>query len=241
MRFSGQPATKEVLLNRFGTSLGRVLMRSANIPDPNMLPPDLRPLEDYTFHGNRSVLLWTWLKGPKDPSDAWADDNTRPLLMNHQARAEHIEYYNMRIARATSIAHQGAAEETLRYAYASLAKTENDLQSSSQAGEVTESLKALIKEFGTLDKVPAAKESARWHLDDLRLQAERRRGRTDRVLTVVFGLVGAAALADLITKPLIHAWKPGLETWILGVTSFLAASLAVAIALAASFMANRDK
>jgi len=93
MRFRKQPASKDALLAEFGPSMSRILMRSAGIDDPPELPPDLRPFGDYCFHGNRAVLLWTWLRADDAPDDAWEDPATRAALIENQARAEHFEYH----------------------------------------------------------------------------------------------------------------------------------------------------
>ena len=55
-----------------------------------------------------------------------------------------------------------------------------------------------------------AKEAARWYLDELRYRSDKRRIRSDRWLSFVFGLVGTAGLADFAIKPNLVAVWPGL-------------------------------
>jgi hypothetical protein len=88
IRFRKQPSSKNALLTQFGPSMSRILMRSSLIDNPPELPPDLRPFGDYCFHGNRALLLWTWLRPLDEPNDAWESQTTFTTLAGHQALAE---------------------------------------------------------------------------------------------------------------------------------------------------------
>lgn len=229
MRFDGQPESKDQLFEMYGQSMSRILMRSAVMSDTPQLPPDLRPFNDYCLHGNRAILLWTWLR-PCDASDnAWDNPNTRAHLLENQARAEHFEYHNIRIARACAIAEGPPSDEHLVYAYETLANADSVLHKSSQAGEITDALQFLMTAAGTTGLIASGKEQARWYLDERRYQAEKQRSRMDRWLTAVFGIVGAAGLADLVFRPLFQTTYPGWVDWFTGVAAFATASFLIVL------------
>ncbi|WP_163575092.1 hypothetical protein [Halomonas faecis] len=214
MRFVDQPDSKEKLLEEFGPSISRVLGRHGELEDPPALPPDLRMFGDYCFHGDRALLLWTWLRTQDQPDNVWEEDNTQGRLLENQARAEHFEYHNLRIARACATASSPKSDEDLVEAYRVLAGAEAVIHHSGQAGEITDALDYLLAAAGTRGLIASGKEQARWHLDERRYRAERKRGRVDRWLTGVFGLVGVAGFADLVVKPLLTDMYPERgEAW----------------------------
>lgn len=229
MRFSGQPKSKDQLLNSYGQSMSRILMRSGGIDDAPPLPPDLRPFNDYCLHGNRGVLLWTWLRSSDESDNAWDNPDTRTYLLENQARAEHFEYHNIRIARACDIAADPLSAEQLVYAYKTLVNAESVLHRSSQAGEITDALDYLMNAVGTTGLIASGKEQARWYLDERRYNAEMRRSRVDRWLTAVFGIVGAAGLADLVFKPLLQTTYPCWVDWLAGLAGFAVASFLIVL------------
>ncbi|MBC2717334.1 MAG: hypothetical protein HF978_18670 [Desulfobacteraceae bacterium] len=227
MRFSDQPTTKSELLSRFTPSLSKILMRSAEIENPTELPPDLRPFEDQCFHGNRALLLWTWLRPDDEPDNVWDDPNIRAKIMQNQARTEHIEYHNMCTVRACAWAKSPPSGDHLKEAYKTLAFTEDLIHHSSQAGEISDALAYLMEAFGTLKLVPSGKETARWYLDELRYRSDRSRNRMDRLITFVFGVVGASGLADFVIRPFLIAAWPGLSNISVPIIAFGIASLIV--------------
>jgi len=229
MRFADQPTSKVKLFDAYGPSMSRILMRSAEMNDAPPLPPDLRPFNDYCLHGNRAILLWTWLRPPGAADNAWDNPNTRAHLLENQARAEHFEYHNIRIARACAIAEGPLSDEHLIYAYETLANADSVVHKSSQAGEITDALEYLMTVAGTTGLIASGKEQARWYLDERRYNAEKRRSRMDRWLAAVFGMVGAAGLADLVFKPLLKATYPSWVDWFNGLAAFLVASLLIVL------------
>jgi hypothetical protein len=239
MRFRKQPSSKDTLLSEFGPSMSRILMRSSGIDNPPELPPDLRPFGDYCFHGNRALLLWTWLRANDSPDDAWDDPTTRAALAGNQARAEHFEYHNMRMARACAIAGDPQSNSHLIEAYETLASAEDVIHQSSQAGEISDALSYLISAVGTVGLIPSGKEKARWHLDELRYRAEKQRARTNRWIGFVFGLVGATGLADLVIRPYLNARNLDLSNGTIGLLSFLLAALIVALMAVPLLILNR--
>jgi len=241
MRFRDQPDTKDALLARFGPSMSRVLMRSSTIGGPPALPPDLRLFEDYCFHGNRALLLWTWLRPADSPDDAWEDANTRAHLLENQARAEHFEYHNLRIARACASANSPPSDDHLIGAYEVLATAESAIHHSSQAGEITEALEYLMEAAGTMGLVASGKEHARWHLDERRYRTEKKRSRVDRWLAVVFGFVGAAGLADLVFRPFLQDSYPELGIKWSGLIAFALAVIVVTLLAVAILISNRRR
>lgn len=228
MRFTDQPKSKDELFSEYGPSLARVLMRSAAIDNPP-LPRDLRPFGDYSFHGNRALLLWTWLRPDSSPEDAWQDPNTKAHLLENQARAEHFEYHNMRVARACTVARAPPSDEYLVQAYETLAMTDAVIHQSSQAGEIADALKFLMDAVGTSSLIESGKEQARWHLDERRYRNEKRRSQVDRWLAAVFGFVGAAGLADLVVKPFLQETYPHWLGWQTGLISFGVAAMVVGL------------
>ena len=229
MRFADQPTSKVKLFDAYGPSMSRILVRSAGMNDAPQLPPDLRPFNDYCLHGNRSILLWTWLRPSGAADNAWENPNTRAHLLENQARAEHFEYHNIRIARACAIAEGPLSDEHLRYAYETLANADSVIHKSSQAGEITDALEYLMTASGTIGLIASGKEQARWYLDERRYNAEKRRSRMDRWLTAVFGIVGAAGLADLVFMPLLQSTYPSWVDWSTGLVAFVVASLLIAL------------
>ncbi|NTW55122.1 MAG: hypothetical protein HGB15_10300 [Chlorobaculum sp.] len=229
MRFREQPSSKDILLKKFGASISRILVRSAHLDTPPELPQDLRPFGDYCFHGNRALLLWTWLRPEESPDDAWKDPNTHTLLSENQARAEHFEYYNMRVSRACSIAGDPPSYMNLVDAYETLVATEETLHKSSQAGEISDALSYLMTATGTADIIPSGKERARWKLDEYKYRFENRRTQIDRWLGFVFGLVGVNGFADLVIKPIFLNFYPKLINWEINIYSFFIAVFVVGI------------
>ncbi|MGY4663294.1 hypothetical protein ACVWZ9_004088 [Pseudomonas chlororaphis] len=239
MRFVDQPQSKNELFDKYGPSISRILIRSPEIENPPPLPPDLRPFEDYCFHGNRALLLWTWMRTRNAPEDAWDDANTRANLLENQARAEHFEYYNMLIARACAMASSPPSNGHLVRAYEALAAADAMIHQSSQAGEITDALEYLLDAAGTTGLIASGKEQARWHLDERRFRSEMRRARVDRWLITVFGVVGAAGLADLVIQPLLKVTYPSWAEWLTGLGAFALASFGVGILAASIWGINK--
>lgn len=227
MRFVDQPDSKDKLFSKYGQSMSRILSRSAGMKAPPPLPPDLRLFNDYCLHGNRSVLLWTWLRATSTSDNAWDDPSTRVCLLGNQARAEHFEYHNIRVARACAIAEDPPSDEQLVYAYKTLASFDSVIHKSSKAGEITDSLEYLMNSAGTIGLIASGKEQARWYLDEGRYKAEKQRARMDRWITAVFGVMGAAGLADLVFKPMLQKIYPIWVDWCTGLAAFFAASFLI--------------
>ncbi|AIA76431.1 hypothetical protein FF32_16780 [Halomonas campaniensis] len=238
MRFAGQPQCKDALFEKYGPSLSRILMRSPGNYQPPPLPTDLRPFEDYCLHGNRALLLWTWMRPSNAPANAWDDANTTAYLLENQARAEHFEYHNMRIARACANASSPPSDEHLIHAYETLAVSESVIHQSSQAGEITDALEYLMDAAGTTRLIASGKEQARWHLDERRYSIAKRRSRMDRWLMAVFGIVGAAGFADLVIQPLLKEMYPAWTDWFIGLTAFALASFLVGMTAVSIWIAN---
>ena len=145
----------------------------------------------------------------------------------------------MRVARACAIAGAPPSHTHLVETYETLTSAEDVIHHSSQAGEISDALAYLMSAVGTAGLVPSGKEKARWHLDELRYRAERRRTRTDRWLGFVFGLVGAAGLADLVLKPYLTARYPDLGSGTTGLVSFVLAALVVVLLAVPLWIINR--
>ncbi|SDL23064.1 hypothetical protein SAMN05192555_103138 [Franzmannia pantelleriensis] len=239
MRFVDQPDSKEKLLKEFGPSISRVLSRSAEIVATPDLPPDMRPFEDYCFHGNRALLLWTWLRATDTPDDAWEDANTQTHILENQARAEHFEYHNLRIARACATASSPPSDEHLIEAYEVLAGAESVIHHSSQAGEITDALYYLLAASGTTGLVESGKEQARWHLDERRYRTEKKRAQIDRWLAGVFGFVGVAGLADLVVQPFLTGAFPDRGDAWTGLTAFALSLVVVGFLTAIIWVTNK--
>ena len=239
LRFNGQPDTKNELIERFSPSISRVLMRSPTLSGPPRLPPDLRVFNDYCFHGNRALLLWTWLRPSHAPDDAWADTCTRMHVLENQARSEHLEYHNFRVARACAITAAPPTDDHLMAAYEILASAETVVHHASQFGEVTDALEYMFDVTGTSRVISVGKEQARWYLDERRYQVEKDRSRLDRWLTVMLGFVGTAALANLVTLPMLRNLYPGLGDVQAGLAALFLASGAVVVLAIAISMRNR--
>jgi len=240
MRFRNQPDSKEVLLNKFGPSLSRVLLRSSELADPPVLPRDLRVFGDYCFHANRGLLLWTWVKPNDSPDNAWEDTDTTAHIFENQGRAEHFEYHNMRIARACATAKSPPSDKDLIGAYEVLASADSVIHHSSQSGEITDTLSYLLSVTGTTGLIESGKEQARWHLDERRYRADKIRSRIDRWLAVVFGFVGAAGLADLVIQPFLKASYPKLQDGFSGLVAFSLASFFVGVAALLIWTINKS-
>ena len=207
LRFEGQPETKEELYKNFSHSISKILLRADNMVKLSDLPPDLRVFDDFCLHGNRSILLWTWLKSKKSSENVWDDVNTSSNLLGNQARVEQLEYYNLKVARACSWAQKPLSDDHLLYAYEVLANSDSMIHQSSNSGEIIDTLTYLMEKFGTTGLVNSSKESARFHLDELRYQSDKAKSRGDSRLTCVFGLVGTASLAQFAVHPFVE------ETW----------------------------
>lgn len=205
LRFNNQPETKQQLYRHFSDSIHKILMRSGDFSAQDELPKDLRCFGDYSFHANRAVLLWTWLKLKSDPENVWEDPGTAARIYENQARAEQIEYYDMLVARACYWAHNPINSDYLINAYRTLAMSDQLIHHSSSAGEVSAALASVLKTSGTLPLVSASKESARFYLDEQKYRTDLSRRKVDKWLTFVFGCVGTASLADFVVHPLVKA------------------------------------
>jgi hypothetical protein len=234
MRFNDQPNNKKELIEKFGPSMSRILMRAPEIEPPPDLPPDLRLFDDFCFHANRSILLWTWLRPVGAPEDAWDDTNTKAMVLANQCRAEHFEYHNMRIARAYEIAKSPPSDIALINAYEVLATSRGTIHHSSQAGEITDSIEYLLETAGTLSLIESGKEQARWHLDEIRYRSDKRRAKVDSWLAVVFGFVGVSGFAELVVSPLMPVIAPSITEAFRGLVAF---TISAALVLLITFLA----
>ena len=212
LSFEEQPETKEELYNSFSHSISKILLRADNVTQFSDLPPDLRVFDDFCLHGNRAILLWTWLKSKNSSENVWEDANTRSSILGNQARAEQIEYYNLKIARACAWAQNPFSNDHLLYAYRVLASSDSMIHQSSKSGEIIDALTFLMEKFGTTGLVNSSKESARYHLDELRYKSDQAKSRSDSRLTFIFGLVGAASLAQFAVYPFVEKTWPLLST-----------------------------
>jgi len=229
IRFQNQPDTKVDLFKNFSSSISRILMRSARLSNPPALPPDLRLFGDYSFHGNRALLLWTWLRAGNSSDDAWEEVSTKGRIFENQARAEHFEYHNLRIARACATAASPSTDERLITAYEVLASAESVTHNSGQAGEIIDAISYLLDAVGTSRLITAGKEQARWHLDERRYNNDKKRSLIDRWLAVLFGFVGSAGLADLVVQPFLKNTYPHLGEATIGLSAFVFASSIVGL------------
>lgn len=241
LRFDNQPQNKNDLIKQFSSSMSKILLRAnfrGQTPD---LPIDLRMFDDYCLHAQRSALLWTWLRSDGDSDNVWDEPHTRGKIFENQARAEQIEYYNMRIARACSWAHDPLSDIHLFHAYETLVNSERLTHHSSQAGEVSAALSYIINEFGTASLIPSAKEAARYHLEELRYKSDSIRNRRDRGLTFVFGLVGAATLAEFVVHPFIQEIWPKLSKVITPILSFGISGALILSVVIVVLIINKDE
>lgn len=241
LRFNNQPLSKSSLYEKYHPFLVRMLVRTSEIDIPYELPIDLRPFNDYSFHGNRALLLWTWLKTTDSPEDWWDDEDAYTNLLENQARAEHIEYHNMRTERAASWALSPPSSDHLIQSFKDLAFTDEIIHHSSHAGEITDALSHLLNDFGTIKLIAASKESARWHLDEIKYRADLKRSQVDRMIALVFGLVGTTGLADFAIKPYIEDMYPEMETISQSLTSLGISALIVVSITALIYISNSSK
>jgi len=240
MRFTEQPNNKSDLIKKFGPSLSRVLTRVPEAVNPPELPPDLRLFEDFSFHANRSVFLWTWLRNEEAPENAWEDQYTKSMIFANQCRAEHFEYHNMRIVRACEIAKYPSSDNDLLCAYQVLATSSDFILHSSKAGEITDSLAYLLSATGTMGLIESGKEQARWRLDEIRYRNDKNRTNIDRWLAVLFGFVGVSGIAELVVQPLIHRVSPPLSADFYGLAAFIiSGAVLVLISLILLFFSKR--
>lgn len=200
MRFGEQPEDKSEIVSKFGKSLSRILARSEEPEVDLPLSDDLRVFSDHTFHGERSALLWTWTRSLESPDDVWEDPDTVTSITAHQVLAELVEYCNMRLARACSLAQAPPSERHLMEAFQALSNAEMDLHIASNSGEINDALKYLVTKFGTLDQISSAKEAARWYLDEMRYQSDKRRTKIDICLTAALGLIGTTGLNGFLAE-----------------------------------------
>lgn len=230
LRFDKQPQDKSALLKNFSESLVKFLNRADISEKKNSLPPDLRKFNDYCLHANRSIYLWTWLRGENESEDIWDDRNTSSRILENQARVEQVEYHNMSISRACSWANNPPSEQHLFISYTTLAETENKIHHSSISGEISDTLSYLIKSFGTESLIASAKEMARFHMDELKYRSDSARNSSNYWLTFVFGLVGVTSFAEFAVNPLILNKWSGMNKVIAPFISFgISAVLVLAI------------
>ncbi|NKC19169.1 hypothetical protein CWC29_009995 [Pseudoalteromonas sp. S4498] len=211
LRFDGQPATKEELTDTFSRSLSKILMRTSTDVFQHELPPDLRVFDDYCFHANRALLLWTWLKPKKSSENVWDESDTASKIFENQARTEIIEHLNMEASRACSWAQSPINSNYLLSAYEILASFDTSIHYSSISGEVNDSHTYLMEAFGTKSLIEPSKEAAKFRLDELKYKSDMARNSNDRWLALTFGLVGAASLADFVLHPIVKNYWPLLN------------------------------
>jgi hypothetical protein len=211
LRFENQARTKSDLINNYSDSLSKILSRESRLSKVPPLPQDLRSADDYSLHGNRSVFLYTWLKSKNSPINVFEDKNTFAKILENQARTEQVEYYNSKIARACQWAEKPINDKYLLNAYKVLAASESMVHRSSKSGEVVDALSHMINSLGTMKLVPAGKETARFHIDELKYQSNKAKNNTDRWLALVFGLVGATSLSQFAIHPFVKQIFPKLS------------------------------
>lgn len=92
---------------------------------------------------------------------------------------------------------------------------------------------------GTTRLIASGKEQARWHLDERRYSNDKQRSRMDRWLMGVFGIVGAAGLADLVIQPLLKETYSAWTDWFIGLTAFALASFLVGMTAVSIWIVNK--
>jgi hypothetical protein len=241
LRFEGQPEFKEELLRDFSHSMSKILLRADKTVDAFELPSDLRVFDDFCLHANRAIFLWTWLKSEESTQNVWDDENTTPKLFESQTRVEHIEYYNMKVARACTMAQKPLTSDDLLYAYSVLASTDSMIHQSSKSGEIIDTLIYLMEQFGTTGLVDSSKESARFHLDEFKYKSDRARNRGDSRLSFIFGLVGAASLAQFAVHPFVIKTWPSFSEILGPIVSFLISGTLIMSITTILWLINRGK
>jgi hypothetical protein len=120
----------------------------------------------------------------------------------------------MKVARACTWAQKPFSNDQLLYAYEVLANSYSMIHQSGKSGEIIDTLTYLMEKSGTTGLVNSSKESARFHLDELRYKCDKAKSRGDSILTIVFGVVGTASLAQFVVHPIVKEACPPLSlTW----------------------------
>lgn len=238
MCFSNQPKNRQELEEKFSNSIRKILNRSSVAMDESIHLKNLRWHGDYSFYGNRSVLLWIKLNSKNS-----YDENTLfRSVLSHQARVEQIEFYNMLFARACAWCADPETEEHLFNAYDILINKEKAIHQSSQSGEIVQTINYLMDQFGINLLIKPAKESAVFHLDELKYRSDLVKSRKMQWMTLTFGLVGATSFAEFIVYPLVKNWcSEYFRADFLPLLSFFSTLALIGVILGITSLINKNK
>ena len=231
LRFDKQPEHKRNFVERYSKFLTKILHRSAAITSDLKELEDLRLMDDYSLLANRSVLLWCWTKSRKDSENAWHDEGTRARVYENQARAQYVEYQSAKITRACHWALNPGSKTHLLYAYKNLGEFNVSIRHSSHSGEVINSITSIMEASGIPDIIESSKEIAEFHLDELKYKAQMKVSRQASLLSIIFGFVGTASLADFAFYPLISHLYPNCSKYEIAFLSLLGAGSLVGVTL----------
>ena len=231
LRFDKQPEHKGNFVEKYSKFLTKILYKSAAITSDLEELKDLRFMDDYCLLANRSALLWCWTKSRKDAENAWDDENTRSRVYENQARAQFVEYQSAKITRACHWALDPASKTHLLYAYKNLGELNVSIRHSSHSGEIINTIVAIMEASGIPDIIESSKEIAGFHLDELKYNAQMKVSRQASLLSIIFGFVGTASLADFAFYPSISHLYPSFSDYEIAFISLLGAGSLVGITL----------
>lgn len=238
MHFANQVKDRQELEEKFSNSIRKILNRSSVAIDESNHLKNLRWYGDHSFYGNRSILLWIKLDSGNDSDENFLFRN----VLSHQARVEQIEFYNMLLARACAWCADPETEEHLFNAYDILINKEKAIHHSSQSGEIVQTISYLIDQFGTNLLIEPAKESAVFHLDELKYRSDLVKGRKMQWMTLTFGLVGATSFAEFIVYPLVkNLYSEYLRADFLPLLSFFSTLGLIVVVLGVASLINKNK
>ncbi|MDC8832228.1 hypothetical protein [Alteromonas gilva] len=231
LRFDKQPEEKRNFVEKHSKFLSKIMLRSAASTTTLKGVEDLRLMDDYCLLANRAVLLWCWTKTRHEAENAWSDEYTRARVLENQARAQFVEYCSARIVRACHWAQNPVSKVHLLYAYKNLGELNVSIRNSSHSGEIIDSIISIMEASGIPDMIEPSKELAKFHLDELKYNAQTKVSRQATLLTMIFGFVGTTSLAEFAFSPLIRYLYPSFAKFEVACISLLGAGSFVGITI----------
>lgn len=185
--------------------LGLILLRVPSAPRSATLAalgPSLRPFEDFSVHVAESGGLWVFTQ--KASSLVPDGQSCDYLVLRCQAQAEFVDYVHVEARRLLQLASLGMS----RFDYlVALRRGLRDLQRAmaevSIFGEITDYFRAAWKHLRVDDTLQAAEKDLDLGVAVIQEASTQQSRRLGVLLSIVFGLVGAAGLSDKVARPIL--------------------------------------
>lgn len=204
-KFDDQPTTASEIRERFRGELGSIMGRVARAPArvvATQMTDSLRLFEDHTLHVNSALTLCVFAaRHPASPREYPEFCS----VFDVACAVEMIDYYPARIGQLIGSLSDAKTMKAVRDIRAELTNVEATARVVFRSGELRDALSSGWNALGVPAMMVEAREKTALQVEVLAEANAERSGAQNMMLTVVFGVLGAAGIADVVVRPIWEA------------------------------------